>query len=90
LLEDRKMKKTCVKMAGRAAFRIHTDCCSKKEREKRESWVGWVMRDTTFKGGHEKHLFPPVLRVLRQCQPLLLVELRLRRAKALGSEKAKC
>jgi hypothetical protein len=48
------------------------------------------MRGITFKGGKEKHLLPPVLKVLRQCHILLLVELRLREGKASGSEKVKC
>jgi hypothetical protein len=47
------------------------------------------VRDTTFKGGLEKHSSSPVLKIPRQCPLVLLVEENLRQGKALGSVKGK-
>jgi hypothetical protein len=46
------------------------------------------VRDSTFKGG-ARNIFPPVLKVLRQCSLVFLVGVYLREGETSGSEKIK-
>jgi hypothetical protein len=59
-----------------------------KLRVKRGS--GEVVKTTLHSGGRgQKHFFPPALKAPRQCPLVLLVEIRLRKGKALGREEGK-